>query len=411
MNHRRPTANGFTALLVVVAGVVGAFLTRTPQVVVVVAPFALALAWELATARTPPLVVVAARVPPRVVVGDRLPLTLTLRTDGPARRRLEVRADPGLVPVVDGDALEVSLPGGEQAFTVDLRAVRWGLVGIHEVAATWTGALGLLTSTTVHPLVLDPVRVLPRPEVLATVRPRRTSGWAGLQTARISARGTEFAELRPYAPGDRPRDMHWPTTQRRGEPWVMARHPERGGEVVLALDLFDPALLPWVVRTTLQLVDAYHATRDRIGIVGLGGVLTWVAPGGGERHRVAMVDQVIASQYVPTWITRSVDHLPPRTLPPGALVIAVAALGETMTNLCVQLLERGHDVVVLDLERPVAAYDVPSEEAAARILRLQQVARRRSLRALGSVVVGHDVADPIEHALAHARSQRRRVRA
>lgn len=403
---RAPTATGFAVLVVVVAGVVAAVLTRAPALAVGVLPFLLAGVVDLVA--TAPVVPVVRLVPSasRLMVGDDLPARLELDAPGPPRRWHCRLVTTGRV---DGGPGFVVTTGGEGSTDVVLRGDGWGTGAVTGVSLAWSGPLGL-TAVAATCTVDVPVRVLPRPEELRTLlRASRTGGWSGSRTSRVSGRGTEFADVRPFAAGDRPADVHGPTTARTGVPWVATRHPDRGMDLVLALDLFDPTSLREVVRVAVTLASAHLGGRDRVGVIGLGGVLTWVTPGGGERHRVALVDQVVASQFHPTWVTRSVSQLPPTTLPAGALVVAVTALGEQMVDLVRQLRSRGHAVVALDLEIPEPPTRSEVDEAAALLLRLRRRARRRDLRRLGVTVVGVPPGGAVEPALAAVDARRRVV--
>jgi uncharacterized protein (DUF58 family) len=67
------------------------------------------------------------------------------------------------------------------------------------------------------------------------LRPFRTQVFAGNQVAREKGEGIEFADMRPFAPGDRVRRVNWRASARRGELWVNEYHAERNGDVVLAV--------------------------------------------------------------------------------------------------------------------------------------------------------------------------------
>ena len=82
------------------------------------------------------------------------------------------------------------------------------------------------------------MRVLPRPLHLdALLKPSEPRTVAGAHLTRVRGPGTDLAELRPYVPGDRLRDLSWSATARTGEPWVIVCHPERTGTVVVAPEL------------------------------------------------------------------------------------------------------------------------------------------------------------------------------
>ena len=119
----------------------------------------------------------------------------------------------------------------------------------------------------------------------ARCRGRRPRTSAPATTSPASAgEGLEFADLRPHVPGDRLRQVNWRVSARRGRLHVNEYHPERNADVVLFLDSFTDTrdgtggTIDMTVRAAAALAPAYLRTRDRVGIVGFGGVLRWVLP-------------------------------------------------------------------------------------------------------------------------------------
>src|SRR5438876_11852931 len=83
------------------------------------------------------------------------------------------------------------------------------------------------------------VRISPRAETLRTLlRPTRTRAQAGNQVARAKGEGIEFADIRPFVPGDRMHNVNWRATARHGGLWINERHPEHNVDIVLFLDTF-----------------------------------------------------------------------------------------------------------------------------------------------------------------------------
>ena len=122
--------------------------------------------------------------------------------------------------------------------------------------------------------------------LLPNVEPRAASG---VHVARRRGEGFEFAEVRQYREGDRLRSVNWYQTARRGELWVNEHHPEKSGDLVVLVDTFadrpsgGSASLERSVRVAWQVAMAHLAAHDRVGVVGFGGLPSWVTPGGGER--------------------------------------------------------------------------------------------------------------------------------
>src|SRR5919204_611921 len=128
---------------------------------------------------------------------------------------------------------------------------------------------------------------------LAAVGPRR-SGARG--------EGLELAEVRPWAPGDRVRRLHWRATARRGAPYVAERHPERAADVLIFVDTFADlpgareGALTLAVRAAAGLADAHLRARDRVGVVTFGGFVHRLAPGSGVMHALRIADALASSE-------------------------------------------------------------------------------------------------------------------
>ena len=83
------------------------------------------------------------------------------------------------------------------------------------------------------------------------------------------------------------------------------QHPEQSADVVLFLDTFAEAeqagegTLDAAVRAAAALASAYLARRDRVAVVGFGGVLHWLTPGSGTRQLYRIVDTLLSSDASP----------------------------------------------------------------------------------------------------------------
>lgn len=106
------------------------------------------------------------------------------------------------------------------------RAGQRGSFGVLRLEARTTRPLGLWAAHKVVSMVLDPaVDVAPRPlQVRWLAEPIPCDeGSNQLRTARL--RGDLVRSVRPYAPGDAPRSVHWPSTARVGELVVRELEP------------------------------------------------------------------------------------------------------------------------------------------------------------------------------------------
>ena len=188
------------------------------------------------------------------------------------------------------------------------------------------------------------------------LRPAETQLYSGDELSRRKGEGTEFADLRPFAYGDRMRRINWRASARRGELWVNEQHPERNMDVVLFLDSFAD-----VRRGTRRASTSpcgrrrrsparYIRRRDRVGLVSFGGYVRWLAPGSGMAQAYRIVDALLDTEITLSYAWKAIDVVPARTLPPQALVIALSPLlDERSSRALLHLRARGFDLAVVEL--------------------------------------------------------------
>jgi uncharacterized protein (DUF58 family) len=314
------------------------------------------------------------------VEGDELELALDVRASAPTELFLALSSDLG----VDGD--NPFLVDGDTERVVRFTAARWGAYVPGRVFARTHDALRMLRYET----ELDrrtPLKVYPRVETIrALPRPNETQVFAGNQVARVKGDGIEFADLRPFAPGDIVRRVNWRASARRGELWVNEYHPERNADVILFLDAFaearehDRSTLDQTVRAASSLASHYLREKDRVGLISFGGVLNWLQPSTGLAQRYRIVDSLLDSRIILNYAWRNLDVIPRGTLPPQALVLALTPLlDERATDALLDLRARRFDLAVVEISPLpfVTAGKRPSDRVAYRLWR----ARREALRA------------------------------
>ena len=84
--------------------------------------------------------------------------------------------------------------------------------------------------------------------------------------------------------------------------------------------------MPAGLRAASSVVAAYLAHRDRVGLIGFGGILRWVRPGTGLRQQYLLIDALLATRTFPSVAWKGITLLPPWVLPPKALVVALSPL-------------------------------------------------------------------------------------
>jgi uncharacterized protein (DUF58 family) len=411
-----------------VLGLFGAVLTGRAELAAVAAPFALLLLAGVVLAESPAVVAHLVLDTDRVIEGDVVTGSLSL-TITPAAGEVEVLVVvKGAVAVEQPEHGALAWSGSSTALAAPLpmriRPETWGLATVGPVWVRVHGPLGLVrwegpVSGTVT------MRVLPGPaSTRALLRAAEPRAIAGSHLARIRGDGLEFAEVRPYAPGDRLRAVNWSVSARRDGIWVNQRHPERSADLVLLVDTFADdregyaVALVRAVRAAWVLATAHLAAHDRVGLVTFGGYPAWIAPGGGERALLAFCDRLLATRAAWTEAQRSVRYLPSAAIPSGALVVGITPLHDSrMVVALADLRRRGLEVVAVDVDvaDQLAAMGPGTELAAAALglWRLELERRRRALAAVGIPVVpwppGEEPAMVLER-LARVRRQHAGVR-
>ncbi len=314
-----------------------------------------------------------------------------------ARCDILIELPPELAPV-DGTPLRALRLRADAPQTVDLRlrCERWGAFVVGPLLLRARDGLGF-RSWECSGGEAQSLRVYPREETLhSLIEPLETLVFAGNQVARARGEGIEFADLREWRPGDAVRRVNWRASALRRSLWVNEQHPERNTDVVLFLDAYGEVRTDGrsthdrAVRAAATLARGYLERRDRVGLIGFGGNLSWLLPGTGLRQLYAIVDVLLRSEIIHSYAQRDIDVLPRRTLPPKSLVLAVTPLlDDRSVTALLDLRGRGFDVVVVEvspLEATVPAAGDPLE-LAHRLWRLSRETMRWQFEQIGVPVV------------------------
>ena len=401
-------------------GLVGALVLRRPELAIVAAPFAVILALGTRS-RDPGVEVAFAMNAERTLEGKAEDATITI-TATRGVDRLEFRLDlPRRMEVVDGDpARSMRLRAGdERVLEIAVRCTRWGPydVGALRVRGrdpwrlvTWAGDVQAAHHLKAYPEPLTLRRLL---------APLETQVFAGSQVARAKGDGVEYADIRDFVPGDRVRSINWRASARRQGLVVNERHPERNRDVVLFVDSFadvrdgDRSVLDDAVRAAASLATKYLEHRDRVGLVGFGGVLRWLQPGMGTTQRYRLVETLLETGVAPTYTWRDVNVIPARILPTAALVLALTPLVDPRFVVALEDLRgRRYDVAVVEVDPGplVEPGRTEVERAAYRLWLLEREVLRSRLerRGIGIATWGDRALDNV---LEEVRTFRRYARA
>jgi uncharacterized protein (DUF58 family) len=411
------------AYLVLGAGglILGAFFGR-PEPVLLVAPLLIAAAAALVILRDPELSIGVTLASDRVLEGEDV--ALDVRLDAPRAVRwleLAIALPPGLVAQGGSRVVGLQLdPGVERRLPIGVTARRWGVYRIDQVVVRVRDRFGFFA----YENSLDPalnLRVFPRPAALRrAIRPVETQVFAGDEVARRRGDGIEFADVRPYAPGDQIRSVNWRLSSRRPELHVNLLHPERSTDVVLLLDTFtdvpgqdEQSSLATAVRGANGIADHYLRRRDRVGLIAFGGSIRWLVPAMGLAQGYRIVEALLDARVAMSMVWMGVDVIPPRTLPPKALVVALSPLlDDRSIEALLDLRGRGFDLTIVELA-PEAFITAPADPfaiAARRLWRMQRELLRDRFRRLGVPVATWTPSEPLNAVLEEVRAFRRNAR-
>lgn len=375
----------------------GVLLGR-PDAVVVAAPLVVATLW--ATAARP-------REEPRVDAPGQsvtvhegeelawqatvsgLPAGGSVAAVHPGQRWLDVEPAEGVLLAARG--------GGTAVATVALRPTRWGRRRLGEPAVA---SYDPWFAWRWGPVATAPLRltVLPVTSPLEMAAPApHPRGLVGPERAVRTGEGTEFAKVRPFAPGDRLRRIHWPVSARTGRLHVTATYADEDAHVAILVDAVNDvgesaglagshSSMDLAVRAAAVLAEHFLHRGDRVGVrvFGAWGVsLVPAATGGDQLRRIldslALIEPGTARGEAPLAARQGL-----RT---GTLALLLSPLIDPAATQQVAILNRaGIDVVVIDT-LPPGVGDETGTTPAALAWRLRMLQRRVEMDRLAALGV------------------------
>jgi uncharacterized protein (DUF58 family) len=294
----------------------------------------------------------------RLAEGDSITVNVTLVSEDPAPAVEILAAVPPLVRLEAGNnRFVLHAAKGQEArssYRIAFPARGRFDLGVFYIRLWDLSGLCLIEMQIAEP---KPVAVYPYVAPVHQVpQPLRTQFSFGNYVSSRLGEGIEPGDLRPFLTGDRIRRINWRASLRRGKLYVTQYHEERNADVVLLLDTLSEtgppphSTLDLCVRAAASLAQAYLARKDRVGFLEFGGYLRWINPGTGQRQGQVMADGLLPAATHFSYVVPQLDRLPPRILPPQALVIALSPLlDDRFVKAILDLVSRGFDLVVLAL--------------------------------------------------------------
>jgi uncharacterized protein (DUF58 family) len=330
---------------------------------------------------------------------------------------VRVHAEPGLTRCFEGEQamttartttdsgdiaaqFGLTVPAGMQMDVIEdtstlskevvAQAQRWGRypLSAHVHAVSAGGLLAGSQEAEVAELFVFPVAPPQATNIPRTELPDRL----GTHLTRHIGPGVEYADIRPYLPGDQLRTVNWPVSARRGTLHVTQRLTDRAADVVVLVDTSTQAPGPAteaterVVRGAVQVVQTALRNGDRAGVVALGGrPPRWLGADIGRRQFYRVLDAVLAAggEFEVTTGTLA----PRAAVPPGAIVVAFSTLLDTEFALAlIDLRRRGHTVVAVDVLHG-APFAGEQDPILVRMWALQRSAMYRDMGVIGVDIV------------------------
>ncbi|MEW5812809.1 MAG: DUF58 domain-containing protein [Actinomycetota bacterium] len=328
------------AALAFVAGV----LTGRWELVGFAAPL-VAVLCSLGWQRPVPTVSVSGDPPQhRCFEGERVQITVGAAADDGSPVQVRASAPEGMT---------VELVERGPAPTVAVQAARWGRYPV-EATVRALGRGGLLegigcapaAQVCVFPVAPPQSTAIPRTELLDRL---------GTHLTRHTGPGVEYADIRPYVPGDQLRTVNWPVSARRGALHITERLTDRAADVVVLFDTYPQppgpatAATERTARGAAQVVQSALRYGDRAGLVALGGRTTrWLGADIGARQFYRILDTMLGATG--GYETGTGTLAPRPALPAGAIVVAFSTMLDTEFALAlIDLRRRGHAVVAVDV--------------------------------------------------------------
>ena len=317
------------------------------------------------------------------------------------------------VSAIEGMRLDVAESDARQGKTVAAAAERWGRypirVGVDVIARG-----GLLRGTgtvdaadmIVFPLTPPQSTSIPQTELLDRL---------GAHLTRHIGPGVEYADIRPYVPGDQLRAVNWAVSARRGRLHVTERLTDRAADVVVLIDTYRQPAGPAtaaterVVRGAAQVVQTALRNGDRAGIVALGGNRPrWLGADIGQRQFYRVLDTVLGAG---DGFETTTGTLAPRAaVPAGAIVFAFSTLLDTEFALAlIDLRKRGHVVVAVDV-LDSSPFEGEQDPLMVRMWALQRSGMYRDMATIGVDVLSWPGDRSLDQSMATLPDRHHRVR-
>jgi uncharacterized protein (DUF58 family) len=401
------------------AGLICGLIFSRPELILAAAPLLFALVIDLAAPRPRAVRGRIVSLPEQALEQDEIVIDLQLESDTRCCLEFILEVPPELEPPRRSNPVTVLVaPGEARLVGLPARCKRWGVAEIRAGAVRVRAPFGLLQAEQAIALS-GIVRVLPlEPTVRDLVRPLATQLFTGNQLAPAKGVGIEFADVREYVPGDRPREINWRATARRGSLITNQHHVERNADVTILLDAFgngqrgSGTTFDDAVRAASAIARQALNDGNRVGLLHLGSRTGRIDLRVGTRQLYRIIDALLASEVAHRSHTGELGRIPRRALSPRALVIALTPLlDEQSVDDLLALRGRGYDLLVVEIEsdHDPGAQLSSDELLTLRFNRLVRESLRARFLVTGTPLVRWQTGQQLQSALGEVRAFRRRA--
>jgi uncharacterized protein (DUF58 family) len=231
----------------------------------------------------------------------------------------------------------------------------------------------------------------------------RPVGLVGVNRSPRLGAGIEFADIRPFRPGDRLKRISWRVSVRSRELHVTTSPAEEDSGVLLVVDALGDhghsggldggaSSLDQSVRAAAAVAEHHIGAGDRVGLRVVGGDSGLVGYGSGTRHLRILLDHLAGVR--PGELPVGIEHRLQLRVTGGSVVLVFSPmLGPALVTATAGLVQRGLPVVVVDTLPPDARPRVTDgvnpalAELAWRMRRLERNQVLAGLASLGCPVI------------------------
>lgn len=391
-----------------------------PEPVLLALPMLVVLVAGVLTARTRPnLVLRISAERTKALEGEDIELDVEIATRKDTCEVVFAMDQTAGLDVSDLPQAVVVRAGSPARIKVQIRCRRWGAYRVGGGRLQATGLFSVFRYQRAIKPTID-LRVYPRPErVRSLLSPHSLRPRFGSLVSRAAGSGLEFADVREFAPGDQRRHINWKATARRGRMHVNLFHPEWSSDIVLLVDTFgdivgrDQSSLELAVRAATSAAMAFLRRRDRVGLLTVGGTIQWLLPGMGVRQLYRIVDALMQTKLALSYAWPRAEAIPPRVIPPGALLVALTPLVDRrMSAILLDLCARGIDIAVVEISADSLLSNTANqrEQLAHRLWRLHRTAIHYQYQQAGLPVSVWDLDRPLQSTFTELQRFRRTSR-